>query len=105
MADNGSSEPQCSFCGKAHHEVARLISGPDGYICDRCIRVCHGILIRELGKERAQPIHQRRGQPDMKRLESEVDLLLQLKANEEITEEVFKDRMAQATVDAFLSED
>ncbi len=41
----------CSFCGKAHGEVRKLIAGPGGYICDNCISVCKGILDKELSDE------------------------------------------------------
>jgi hypothetical protein len=27
----------CSFCGKPHTKVAKLVSGPGVYICDTCI--------------------------------------------------------------------
>ena len=37
----------CSFCGKSHAEVRKLIAGPGVYICDSCIGVCKGILDRE----------------------------------------------------------
>ena len=39
----------CSFCGKTHGEVRKLIAGPGGYICDNCINVCKSILDKELG--------------------------------------------------------
>lgn len=39
----------CSFCGKTHGEVRKLIAGPGVYICDNCIVVCKGILDKELG--------------------------------------------------------
>jgi len=38
----------CSFCGKSHAEVKKLIAGPGVYICDSCINVCKGILDKEL---------------------------------------------------------
>ncbi len=38
----------CSFCGKSHAEVRRLIAGPGVYICDSCITVCKGILDKEV---------------------------------------------------------
>ena len=41
----------CSFCGKSHAEVKKLIAGPGVYICDSCILVCKGILDKELGEE------------------------------------------------------
>jgi len=31
---------RCSFCGKHHDEVRRLIAGKNSYICDECIRLC-----------------------------------------------------------------
>jgi ATP-dependent Clp protease ATP-binding subunit ClpX len=39
----------CSFCGKSHAEVRKLVSGPGVYICDSCITVCKGILDKEGG--------------------------------------------------------
>ncbi len=38
----------CSFCGKSHAEVRKLISGPGVYICDNCITVCKSVLDKEL---------------------------------------------------------
>jgi ATP-dependent Clp protease ATP-binding subunit ClpX len=38
----------CSFCGKTHGEVRKLIAGPGVYICDNCITVCKSILDKEL---------------------------------------------------------
>jgi len=38
----------CSFCGKSHSEVRKLIQGPGVYICDSCILVCKSVLDREL---------------------------------------------------------
>jgi len=40
----------CSFCGKSHSEVKKLIAGPAVYICDECIEVCSSILEKELGE-------------------------------------------------------
>ncbi|MBT3394728.1 MAG: ATP-dependent Clp protease ATP-binding subunit ClpX [Waddliaceae bacterium] len=34
----------CSFCGRTEDAVDKLISGPDVYICDKCIRLCMGII-------------------------------------------------------------
>ena len=41
----------CSFCGKSHAEVRKLIAGPGVYICDSCINVCKGILEKELNDD------------------------------------------------------
>jgi ATP-dependent Clp protease ATP-binding subunit ClpX len=38
----------CSFCGKTHAEVRKLIAGPGVYICDNCIILCKNVLDREL---------------------------------------------------------
>ena len=46
----------CSFCGKSHSEVRKLIAGPGVYICDSCIVVCKGILDKELTNETKKPI-------------------------------------------------
>jgi ATP-dependent Clp protease ATP-binding subunit ClpX len=40
----------CSFCGKSHAEVKKLIAGPGVYICDNCITVCKKILDKELNE-------------------------------------------------------
>ena len=38
-------EPQvCSFCGKAMHEVRRIVTGKNVCICDECINLCNDIL-------------------------------------------------------------
>lgn len=34
----------CSFCGKDHEEVRKLIAGPTVFICDECVRLCQDIL-------------------------------------------------------------
>jgi ATP-dependent Clp protease ATP-binding subunit ClpX len=41
----------CSFCGKSHAEVRKLIAGPGVYICDSCITVCKNILDKEIKEE------------------------------------------------------
>src|SRR6266446_3082329 len=44
----------CSFCGKTHGEVRKLIAGPGVYICDNCITVCKSILDKELGQHKTK---------------------------------------------------
>src|SRR5678815_1089041 len=46
-----SNLTMCSFCGKSHAEVRKLIAGPGVYICDSCINVCKGILDKELSDD------------------------------------------------------
>jgi ATP-dependent Clp protease ATP-binding subunit ClpX len=38
----------CSFCGKSHSEVKKLIAGPGVYICDNCVVLCKSVLDKEL---------------------------------------------------------
>ena len=37
----------CSFCGKSHGQVKKLIAGPGVYICDECVTLCVDILEEE----------------------------------------------------------
>src|SRR4029453_18107375 len=46
-----SNLTMCSFCGKSHAEVRKLIAGPGVYICDSCINVCKSILNKELNED------------------------------------------------------
>jgi excisionase family DNA binding protein len=42
---------KCSFCGKTHDQVRRLIAGPGYvYICDACVALCNDIIARESAK-------------------------------------------------------
>jgi ATP-dependent Clp protease ATP-binding subunit ClpX len=43
----GPNATLCSFCGKSHAEVRKLIAGPGVYICDSCINICKNILDRD----------------------------------------------------------
>lgn len=42
MAD--TKEYKCSFCGKPKDEVRTLIAGPNQYICNECVDLCHDII-------------------------------------------------------------
>ena len=46
-----SSLTICSFCGKSHAEVRKLIAGPGVYICNSCVIVCKNLLDKELKEE------------------------------------------------------
>jgi ATP-dependent Clp protease ATP-binding subunit ClpX len=41
----------CSFCGKRHDEVNKLVAGHDVNICDQCIELCSQII----AEDRVQP--------------------------------------------------
>ncbi len=42
---------RCSFCGKTQDQVRKIVAGPNVYICDECINLCHEIVLEELGVE------------------------------------------------------
>ncbi len=35
---------KCSFCGKTHDQVRRIVAGPGVYICDECVLLCQEIV-------------------------------------------------------------
>jgi ATP-dependent Clp protease ATP-binding subunit ClpX len=41
----------CSFCGKSHAEVKKLIAGPGVYICDNCVLLCKNVLDKEFSTQ------------------------------------------------------
>jgi len=41
----------CSFCGKSHAEVKKLIAGPGVYICDNCVLLCKQVLEKEFATQ------------------------------------------------------
>jgi len=41
----------CSFCGKSHAEVKKLIQGPGVFICDNCVILCKQVLDKELSSQ------------------------------------------------------
>jgi ATP-dependent Clp protease ATP-binding subunit ClpX len=40
-SDNSNKNLICSFCGKTHDEVIRMIAGPSVFICDECVKLCN----------------------------------------------------------------
>ena len=48
---NGEQPLYCSFCGKAQHEVKKMIAGPTVFICDECIKLCSDILKEDNGAD------------------------------------------------------
>lgn len=45
MPNKKDTEIRCSFCGRTQDEVARLIEGPNVFICDNCIEFCSSLLL------------------------------------------------------------
>jgi len=49
-AMKSTSTLTCSFCGKHHRKVKKLIAGPGVYICNECIDRCVEIIAQERPK-------------------------------------------------------
>jgi ATP-dependent Clp protease ATP-binding subunit ClpX len=43
-SDNSNKNLICSFCGKSHDEVMRMIAGPSVFICDECVSLCNEVI-------------------------------------------------------------
>ena len=52
MANFDGEDIRCSFCGKDSSQVARIIAGPDVYICNECIELCGEIINQEVKLEK-----------------------------------------------------
>lgn len=55
MAKKDESALKCSFCGKGHNEVKKLIAGPTVYICNECVDLCNEIIADTLQEEAKIP--------------------------------------------------
>lgn len=42
---------KCGFCGKAAHEVFRLIAGQSSHICSECICSAADLIVKDLQRE------------------------------------------------------
>jgi ATP-dependent Clp protease ATP-binding subunit ClpX len=51
MAKKDENALKCSFCGKGHNEVKKLIAGPTVYICNECVELCNEIIADTLLEE------------------------------------------------------
>lgn len=47
MTANSDDTPKCSFCSRPEDSVEKLISGPNAYICDKCVRLCIDIISKK----------------------------------------------------------
>jgi len=44
MENNNGKAPSCSFCGRPEDLVEKMISGPNAFICDKCVALCQDIV-------------------------------------------------------------
>lgn len=41
------TQGKCSFCHRTVEAEERLFSGPDVFICDRCVKFCHEVIVKD----------------------------------------------------------
>ncbi len=47
MAKKTKEPAVCSFCGRTEKDVQKMVSGPNVYICDNCVRLCFNIVEKQ----------------------------------------------------------
>lgn len=57
MSKKDENNLKCSFCGKGHAEVKKLIAGPTVYICNECVELCNEIIADSLHEEIKKTAH------------------------------------------------
>ena len=66
----------CSFCGKSHAEVKKLIAGPGVYICDNCVILCKRSSTRSLSHETRSKPPPHSARPSPREIKRQLDLPL-----------------------------
>jgi len=46
-----SQRYECSFCGKDHRRVLKLVQGAGCYICNECVVLCSHVLVQECTRD------------------------------------------------------
>ncbi len=55
MANKNTYGPvRCSFCGKDESQVKRMIAGPEAYICNECVELCHDVMMQSLQRAKGK---------------------------------------------------
>jgi ATP-dependent Clp protease ATP-binding subunit ClpX len=72
MTRKRHEELRCSFCGKNHEDVRKLIAGPKVYICDECILLCIDIVNQAPPAQERKGIRQRK-LPKPKEIKAQLD--------------------------------
>ncbi len=49
---DGDRPVKCAFCGKRQDQVHRLVEGPNVYICNECVMLCHEIINEDMTAKR-----------------------------------------------------
>jgi ATP-dependent Clp protease ATP-binding subunit ClpX len=72
MSRKRHEELRCSFCGKNHEDVRKLIAGPKVYICDECILLCIDIVNQTPPAQERKGIRQKK-LPKPKEIKAQLD--------------------------------
>ena len=59
MAQKGSSQRHCMFCGRKESEVPFLLQGLDGFICSDCVELAHDYIADTVQKSVAKSSSER----------------------------------------------
>jgi len=59
MAQKGSSQRHCMFCGRKESEVPFLLQGMDGFICSDCVELAHEYITDTVQKTAAKSSSER----------------------------------------------
>jgi len=59
MAQKGSSQRHCMFCGRKESEVPFLLQGMDGFICSDCVELAHEYITDSIQKTAAKSSSER----------------------------------------------
>ncbi|MCK9225019.1 MAG: ATP-dependent Clp protease ATP-binding subunit ClpX [Candidatus Muirbacterium halophilum] len=51
MISNIKNKLRCSFCGRSEAEVKKIFAGNNVSICNKCVELCHNILLDEMTDE------------------------------------------------------
>lgn len=51
MISNVKNKLRCSFCGRNEAEVKKIFAGNNVSICNKCVELCHNILLDEMSEE------------------------------------------------------
>lgn len=81
----------CSFCGKNGREVAKLISGPDVYICNECIELSNDIIEEDKQNSDNYDIFGNRISEEMKTYKPKTLLFADFGDRKQITEDEYRE--------------
>ncbi|MBE6984281.1 MAG: ATP-dependent Clp protease ATP-binding subunit ClpX [Ruminococcaceae bacterium] len=64
---------RCSFCGKTQGQVQRIVSGPNAYICNECVRLCSSLIEENMHEMEASDMEAPEKLPTPKEIKEYMD--------------------------------